>query len=52
MLEKFQILIPPLAIQTEIVRILDAFTTHKAVLTARKKQYNYYCDQLLSFEEG
>ncbi len=35
-------------IQAEIVRILDAFTE----LTARKKQYNYYRDQLLSFEEG
>lgn len=48
--------IPPLAIQTEIVRILDAFTTHTAELTAeltaRKKQYNYYRDQLLTFEEG
>lgn len=37
-----------LEIQAEIVRILDAFTE----LTARKKQYNYYRDQLLSFEEG
>ncbi len=45
-----------LEIQAEIVRILDAFTTHTAELTAeltaRKKQYNYYRDQLLSFEEG
>ncbi|MBT2917657.1 restriction endonuclease subunit S [Vibrio anguillarum] len=45
-----------LAIQTEIVRILDAFTAMTAELTAelsmRKKQYNYYRDQLLSFEEG
>lgn len=42
-----------LKIQTEIVRILDAFTTLTAELTAeltaRKKQYNYYRDQLLSF---
>lgn len=37
-----------LEIQAEIVRILDAFTE----LTARKKQYHYYRDQLLSFEEG
>jgi type I restriction enzyme S subunit len=35
-------------IQAEIVRILDAF----AELTARKKQYHYYRDQLLSFEDG
>ena len=41
-----------LAIQTEIVRILDTFTELTAELTARKKQYNYYRDQLLTFEEG
>ncbi|EOG1394946.1 restriction endonuclease subunit S [Vibrio cholerae] len=63
MLEGFQIPIPcpdnqekSLAIQVEIVRILDAFTAMTAELTAelnmRKKQYNYYRDQLLSFEEG
>ena len=43
-----------LAIQAEIVRILDAFTAMTAELTAelnmRKKQYNYYRDQLLSFD--
>ena len=37
-----------LEIQAEIVRILDNFTE----LTARKKQYNYYRDQLLAFAEG
>ncbi|HBC3359298.1 TPA: restriction endonuclease subunit S [Vibrio parahaemolyticus] len=67
MLEGFQIPIPcpdnpekSLAIQAEIVRILDAFTAMTAELTAeltaefnmREKQYNYYRDQLLSFEEG
>ncbi|EGZ6889537.1 restriction endonuclease subunit S [Vibrio cholerae] len=45
-----------LEIQAEIVRILDAFTAMTAELTAelnlRKKQYNYYRDQLLSFTEG
>lgn len=44
-----------LEIQAEIVRILDAFTELTAELTAelnlRKKQYNYYRDQLLSFAE-
>ncbi|KHM24838.1 restriction endonuclease [Enterobacter hormaechei subsp. xiangfangensis] len=44
-----------LAIQLEIVRILDKFTALTAELTAelnmRKKQYNYYRDQLLSFDE-
>ncbi len=41
-----------LEIQAEIVRILDTFTELTAELTARKKQYNYYRDQLLSFEDG
>lgn len=45
-----------LAIQSEIVRILDKFTALiaelTAELTARKRQYNYYRDQLLSFEDG
>lgn len=45
-----------LEIQAEIVRILDTFTSLTAELTAeltaRKKQYNYYRDHLLSFEEG
>ncbi|HAK3665847.1 TPA: restriction endonuclease subunit S [Salmonella enterica] len=45
-----------LAIQSEIVRVLDKFTALTAELTAeltmRKKQYNYYRDQLLSFDEG
>ncbi|MBK3269651.1 restriction endonuclease subunit S [Klebsiella pneumoniae] len=48
-----------LAVQSEIVRILDKFTILTAELTAkltteliaRKKQYNYYRDQLLSFDE-
>ncbi|MCV5830374.1 restriction endonuclease subunit S, partial [Escherichia coli] len=42
--------------QSEIVRILDKFTAVTAELTAelnmRKKQYNYYRDQLLSVKEG
>ena len=48
--------IPPLNIQAEIVRILDAFTELTAELTAeliaRKQQYTYYRVQLLTFEEG
>ncbi|MBR0565618.1 restriction endonuclease subunit S [Azoarcus sp. L1K30] len=43
-----------LEIQAEIVRILDTFTELKAELkaelTARKKQYKHYRDQLLRFE--
>lgn len=45
-----------LEIQAEIVRILDVMTAHTAELTAeltaRKKQYNYYRDKLLGFEDG
>ncbi|MCO6549659.1 MAG: restriction endonuclease subunit S [Gilliamella sp.] len=54
-MEKLQIPIPPLHVQTEIVRILDTFTALTAELTAelatRKKQYNYYLDKLLTFKE-
>lgn len=43
-------------IQAEIVRILDTFTALTTELTteltARKKQYDYYRDQLLSFKDG
>lgn len=60
MIEGFCIPIPPLPVQVEIVRILDAFTELTTELTAelaselttRKKQYNYYRDQLLRFEQG
>ncbi|EFA4229287.1 restriction endonuclease subunit S [Escherichia coli] len=58
MLESFPIPIPcpdnpakSLAIQSEIVRILDKFSELTAELTMRKKQYNYYREQLLSFKE-
>jgi type I restriction enzyme S subunit len=40
-----------LAIQAEIVRILDTFTELTAELTTRKKQYHYFRDQLLTFKE-
>lgn len=47
-----QIPIPPLHIQEEIVRILDTFTELTTELTtelnARKKQYEYYRDKLLT----
>jgi type I restriction enzyme, S subunit len=53
---KVLIPIPPLEVQREIVKVLDTFTKLEAELeaelTARKKQYNYYRDQLLSFEDG
>jgi type I restriction enzyme S subunit len=61
-IEKLKIPIPcpenpekSLAIQAEIVRILDSLTELTTELTtelnARKKQYNYYRDKLFSFEE-
>lgn len=51
--------LPPLPIQQEIVRILDTFTNFtaeltdklNAELTARRKQYEYYRDELLTFGE-
>ena len=45
--------VPPIEVQSEIVRILDNFTNLTAELTAeltaRKMQYSYYRDNLLSF---
>lgn len=57
-IRNFEIPVPPLPIQQEIVRILDTFTELQKELTAnlqteldaRKKQYAYYRDWLLSFE--
>lgn len=51
---KITIPVPPLVIQEEIVRILDGFTLLEAELEAeleaRRKQYAFYRDSLLSFE--
>ena len=49
--EKFKLPVPPMEVQHEIVRILDSFTLLTAELTARKKQYEFYRDFLLSFDE-
>ena len=43
--------IPPLPVQTEIVKILDALTALTSELTLRRKQYEYYREKLLSEEE-
>lgn len=47
--------IPPLKIQEEIVQKLDKMTEYvtelTSELTSRKKQYSYYRDKLLSFED-
>ena len=57
-LEKTLVPIPPLEVQSEIVKILDNFTELTAELTdklseeltARKKQYEFYRNRLLTFE--
>lgn len=47
--------VPPLEVQREIVQVLDSFTMLtaelSAELSARKKQYEFYRDQLLSFKK-
>ena len=42
--------IPPLPVQTEIVKILDALTALTSELILRQKQYEYYREKLLSFD--
>ncbi|HHF3826156.1 TPA: restriction endonuclease subunit S [Haemophilus influenzae] len=54
-IENLKIPIPPLSVQTEIVKILDALTALTSELTCelilRQKQYEYYREKLLSEEE-
>ncbi|MGL2341960.1 restriction endonuclease subunit S [Helicobacter pylori] len=50
-IETLTIPIPPLEIQQEIVTILDAFTELNTELNARKKQYEYYQNMLLDFND-
>ena len=49
-----KIALPPLEVQSEIVRILDNFTELTSELTseltARQKQYKFYRDKLLTFD--
>ncbi len=53
-IEEFEIAVPPLEVQCEIVRILDSFTLLSEELLnemkARKKQYEYYENALLHNE--
>ena len=53
--KSIQIPVPPLSVQQEIVRILDKFTQLEAELEAeldcRKRQYEYYRNKLLTFNE-
>lgn len=58
-LNKVLIPVPPMAVQREIVRILDDYSARtaelikelEAELEARKKQYEFYRDQLLNFDD-
>lgn len=55
-LERFEIPLPPLCIQQEIVLILDSFTSLitnlETELAARQKQYEYYRNKLLTFNKN
>ena len=55
-LKRLRLPVPPLEVQREIVRILDQFTQLEAELEAeleaRRRQYEYYRDRLLTFPEG
>lgn len=58
--KKLEFPLPPIEVQTEIVRILDKFTSLEVELEAeleaeqdfRKRQYEYYRDKLLSFDNA
>ena len=54
-IKDLEIPVPPLPVQEEIVRVLDAFTELQAELQAelqkRKQQYNFYRDNLLNFKD-
>lgn len=59
MLNKFQVAVPPLDVQKQIVKILDNFDTIcsdlnsglPAEIEARQKQFEYYRDKILAFKE-
>lgn len=56
MIERFEVPVPPAAVQREIVRILDTMETLEAELEAeleaRRKQYEHYRNSLLDFAEA
>lgn len=55
-LSNYEIPLPPLSIQQEIVRVLDSFTAMitnlETELASRQKQYEHYRNQLLTFDEN
>lgn len=58
--DDLQIPVPPLPVQQEIVRILDTFDTYRNDVTAglagelamRRKQFQYWQEKLLSFDDS
>lgn len=54
-IRNLEIPVPPLEVQEEIVKILDRFSEYaaelQAELQARREQYEYYRDKLLSFNK-
>lgn len=54
--EKIEIPLPPLAVQKEIAEVLDTFTgmidSLQKELEQRQKQFEYYKEKWLTFEEG
>lgn len=48
---KVELLIPPLEVQEEIVRILDKFGELEAELEARKSQYEFWSEKLFELDE-
>lgn len=48
--DRVEIPLPPIEVQTEIVHILDKLTSLEAEQDCRKRQYEYYRDKLLSFD--
>ncbi len=52
---KIRVAVPPLEVQCEIVHVLDDFTLLSAELSAelkaREKQYDYYLNYLMTFDE-
>jgi len=59
-LMEFRVPVPPIAVQEEVVRLLDLYTELEAELEARlaaelearRRQYEYYRDKLLTFREA
>ncbi|MBQ0156206.1 MAG: restriction endonuclease subunit S [Bacteroidales bacterium] len=55
-LAKIEIPLPPLPVQTEIVRILDKFVEQQEqlekLIALRTKQYEYYREEMLTAKEG